>query len=352
MDKVRTGAYNPLPLVPIVLVGAEVDGRPNYLAAGFVGGVNVKPPIVYVSLNKRHHTPKGIVANGTFSLNIPSADYVIETDYCGLVSGRAVDKSAVFETFYGELKTAPMIAEFPLTCECRYTGRSVEFEMDTVYFGEVVQVYADREIVSGEGKLDILKANPFCYSGLENRYRGLGEDLGPGWSLGRQYRPASGRSRKPAGESECRCAIRVLSSRPALVIRSLVSLPELSRAVGDSLAALARYAAERGYTPAGPPFLAVGGYDGRKMEIETGFPTEPGIEGKGEIAVGSTPGGRGAVCRYTGPYEGLPPAQAALERWLEEQGHTAAGPAYQFYLNDPRTTAPDKLETEIVFLLK
>ena len=141
MGKVKTGAFNPLPVAPIVLVGANVDEKPNYMAVAFVNGVNVKPAIIYVSLNKRHHTPKGIIENGTFSINVPSADDVIETDYCGLVSGRNVDKSDIFHTFYGELKTAPMIEEFPITCECRFTGQKIEFEMDVVYFGEVIQVY-------------------------------------------------------------------------------------------------------------------------------------------------------------------------------------------------------------------
>ena len=49
--------------------------------------VHLKPAIIYVSLNKNHHTPKGIIENGTFSINVPSADFVVETDYCGPVSG-------------------------------------------------------------------------------------------------------------------------------------------------------------------------------------------------------------------------------------------------------------------------
>lgn len=106
MGKTKVGSFNPMPIMPIVLVGANVNGKPNYMAVGFVGGVNVKPATVCVSLNKVHHTPKGIIENGTFSINIPSADYVTETDYCGLVSGKTTDKSGVFTTFYGELETA------------------------------------------------------------------------------------------------------------------------------------------------------------------------------------------------------------------------------------------------------
>lgn len=202
MGKIKTGAYNPLPVAPVALVGANVNGKPNYLAVGYVNGVNVKPPIVYVSMNKKHYTPKGIMENGTFSINVPSVDYVIETDYCGLVSGNHVDKSNVFTTFYGELETAPMIEEFPITCECRYLGQKLEFEMDTVYFGEVIQVYVNEEVVGEKGKIDIVKANPIYFSGIENHYRSLGEDHGQGWVIGRQYQPKHAPSAFAAGEAK------------------------------------------------------------------------------------------------------------------------------------------------------
>lgn len=188
MAKIKTGAFIPIPVAPMVLVGALVDGEPNYMAAAFVNGVNVKPPVVYVSLNKNHHTPKGIINNGTFSLNVPSVHYVVETDYC-LVSGKNVDKSKIFTTFYGELKTAPMITEFPITSECRFTGQMVEFEMDTVYFGEVIQVYINEDLLGPDHTIDVLRASPILFSNLENRYRAVGDDLGQGWSIGKDYKP-------------------------------------------------------------------------------------------------------------------------------------------------------------------
>lgn len=235
MGKVKTGAYSPMPVVPIALVGANVNGKPNYMAVAFVNGVNVRPAIVYVSLNKKHQTPKGIIENGTFSINIPSADYVIETDYCGLVSGKSVDKSRIFTTFYGELKTAPMIEEFPITCECRYTGQKVEFAMDVVYFGEVIQVYVNEEFLGENRKIDIPGVNPVYFSGLENRYRTLGDDIGPAWSIGRQYRPKQDLPESSAAESKYRCDIVERSAQPALTIRSRVSLASIAPTIGQSM---------------------------------------------------------------------------------------------------------------------
>jgi flavin reductase (DIM6/NTAB) family NADH-FMN oxidoreductase RutF len=189
MSKRMAGSFIPLPAEPIVLVGANVGGKPNFMPAGFAGGVNHDPEILYVSLNKRHHTPIGIMENGAFSVNIPSIDYVAQTDYCGLVSGRDVDKSKIFTVFYGELGTAPMIEEFPIVCECRYTGRSVEFSTDIAYFGEVVQVFVDEDLlIPGKKAIDAIKARAILYNRLDNTYRAIGDEVGVGWASGKEYR--------------------------------------------------------------------------------------------------------------------------------------------------------------------
>jgi flavin reductase (DIM6/NTAB) family NADH-FMN oxidoreductase RutF len=99
MEYIQTGSYVPLPAAPIVLVGALVDGKPNFTTAAFVAGMNARPAVVGVSLNKNHYTPRGMIANGTFSLNIPGTEDVVKADYCGLVSGRNADKSRIFRTW-------------------------------------------------------------------------------------------------------------------------------------------------------------------------------------------------------------------------------------------------------------
>jgi len=183
MEKVKVGAFSPLPIVPIVLVGANVNGKPNYLAVGCVSAVNLRPPINVVSLNKNHYTPKGILENKTFSINIPSSDQVVETDYCGVASGKTKDKSKVFTTFYGELETAPMIEECWITSECKLIDKK-EFAQCIAFFGEVHQVYAN------EKKFDLLKVNPLIFSGLENLYRELVEikSIGQCYKIGWTYK--------------------------------------------------------------------------------------------------------------------------------------------------------------------
>ncbi len=187
MEKTKVGAFIPMPVAPTVLVGANVDGKPNYLAVGFASGANMQPPIVCVSLNRKHHTVKGLLENGTFSVNIPTAAQMRECDYCGLVSGRSVDKSRVFASFYGDLRSAPMIEECPIVCECRLVGQPVDFRMDSVYFGEVVQCYVDSALYKKGARPDILRIDPLL-TGLDRRYRRVGEELGKAFSVGWERR--------------------------------------------------------------------------------------------------------------------------------------------------------------------
>jgi len=343
MGMLKTGVYNPLPVVPIVLVGANVNGKPNYAAVGFVNGVNYRPAVMYVGLSKNHHTTRGLLENGTFSINVPSEEYVVETDYCGLVSGKSVDKSAVFNTFYGELGSAPMIADFPITCECRYTGQQVEFEMDTVYFGEVVQVYVNEAVAGENGRLDTRKANPLLFAGLENRYRAMGADMGEAWRVGRQYQPTA--------SAVTSCALVERPTQPALAIRSRVEPAGMPAAIGECAAAIYQYALQKGRAPTGALFVAYHGLDGSLLDVEIGLPFETSMEGNNRIIASPLPGGQWVRCLHVGPYDHLPQARVALEQWLKANGRAAAGPRYECYLNDPQSTAPEKLETEILIPL-
>jgi flavin reductase (DIM6/NTAB) family NADH-FMN oxidoreductase RutF len=95
--------------MPVVLVGTQVNGKANFMTVGWCSRANGNPPMFLCGIGNSHHTPKGIAETETFSVNIPSSALVEKTDYCGLVSGAAVDKSGVFDVFYGTLRTAPMI---------------------------------------------------------------------------------------------------------------------------------------------------------------------------------------------------------------------------------------------------
>lgn len=186
MGKKEIGAENYLYPMPVSLVGANVSGKPNYLTVAFFGMVNLNPPLISVSLNKTHYTNQGIRKNKTFSVNIPSAEMAMVTDYCGLFSGNRVDKSQIFETFYGKLKTAPMIRECPLNLECKLV-QTLDFAIDEIFLGEIVEVYSEEQYLT-DGLPDIKKINPIVFSMHDNNYWKIGELIGRAWSIGKKFK--------------------------------------------------------------------------------------------------------------------------------------------------------------------
>jgi flavin reductase (DIM6/NTAB) family NADH-FMN oxidoreductase RutF len=173
--------------MPVVLVGANVAGKANFMPAAFLGIVNYKPPVVACGLSATHHTCDGISASGCFSINLPSAELVEATDWCGLHSGKTTDKSTVFDLFPGDRTGAPMIRECRLTAECRLL-QTVPFAVDTVHFGEVVGVYADEEALT-DGAPDWKKIAPLIFTFPDKGYWQLGDHVAKAWSVGRQFEP-------------------------------------------------------------------------------------------------------------------------------------------------------------------
>jgi len=192
MEKIELAVKAYLFPKPVTLVGTNVGGKPNYMTLAYCNIVNQKPPIISISSGKRHYTNIGIKENGTFSVNTPSADMVKITDYCGLVSGRRVDKSTLFETFYGKHKTAPMIKECPLNLECKVI-KTVELPMNEVFIAEIVGVYVEEQYLTN-GLPDMQKINPIVlsmfddYLGRGNNYWKVVEHLGRAWSIGKELK--------------------------------------------------------------------------------------------------------------------------------------------------------------------
>jgi flavin reductase (DIM6/NTAB) family NADH-FMN oxidoreductase RutF len=186
MSKVNLGANAYIYPMPVTLVGANVEGRANFLAVGWVMRINMKPPLLAVALNKDHFTPRGIREHGTFSVNFPGANLMEKADYCGLVSGRRVDKSGLFRVFYGELETAPLIEECPLGLECRLY-QVTELPANDLLIGEIVAAHADEDCLT-DGQPDILKINPMVLTMPDNNYWTVGERVGQAWHAGKKLK--------------------------------------------------------------------------------------------------------------------------------------------------------------------
>ena len=186
--KVRRGSYPLIYPIPICLLGAQVDGKPNYETIGNVGMVSFNPNLIMISSIKGHHTNQDVNEHGTFSINYPDAGMLAETDYCGMVSGKTKDKGNLFKTFYGVLETAPMIDECPVNLECRVVD-TFQYGSNEVWIGQVVETYLDEGIAPKEPKkwptLD--QVNPFVYS-PPGTYWDLGKQIGRGYEVGKSIK--------------------------------------------------------------------------------------------------------------------------------------------------------------------
>lgn len=168
--------------MPVTLVGTQVEGRVNFMTVGWISRVNANPPYIGVSINKNHYTAKGILENGSFSVNFPSSYMVKKTDYCGIVSGRKEDKSKLFEIFYGKIETAPMIKECPLNLECRLVD-SIEFPTNYLFVGEILAAYSEEQYLT-QGKPDIEKMELLLLTMPDNCYWTIGDYKGEAWKIG------------------------------------------------------------------------------------------------------------------------------------------------------------------------
>jgi flavin reductase (DIM6/NTAB) family NADH-FMN oxidoreductase RutF len=173
-----------------VLVGANVDDKPDFAAVAWTGIAASNPASITISLQSQRYSLKGIYQNRTFSVNIPSVDLVKETDYCGMVSGADTDKvkDCHFEVFYGSLKTAPLIEQCPINLECEVT-HTVNLGSHILIIGRFNEIYLSENCLTG-GRPDIDKIKLFAfgpgkYDSLQKvRYFALGEAFADGLSAG------------------------------------------------------------------------------------------------------------------------------------------------------------------------
>ncbi len=182
------GPLNALYPTPAVLVGALVNSRHNFITIAHVGILTHTH--LSLGIAKVHYTNAGIRENKTFSICLPSENLMVETDYCGIMTGKNTDKAALFDVFYGELKTAPMIRECALCMECRL-DRVVDYPKHDVFVGEIVQTHAKSEALR-DGLPDVEKIRPLLFDMSRKEYFGLGRSVGRSvgrcWNAGKQLK--------------------------------------------------------------------------------------------------------------------------------------------------------------------
>ena len=179
----KTNIGNALALypTPLVVVGAMVDGKPNWLLVGHVGIIGHDH--VMVSLASAHYTNQGIKESKKLSINLVDEAMLPKADYAGSVSGRKTDKSQLFD-YVLDASGVPMITQSPVTMVC-----SVEDLYETKGFESFIctidATYAEERVVNGDGKLDYGALKPVLFEMPTYAYLRTGDVIGPCLSFGK-----------------------------------------------------------------------------------------------------------------------------------------------------------------------
>jgi flavin reductase (DIM6/NTAB) family NADH-FMN oxidoreductase RutF len=185
--KQALGAKTYLFPTPVLLVGTyDQEGKPNLMTAAWGGICCSKPVCINVSLRKATHSYQGILDRQAFTVGVPGASQVAEADYCGMATGRKVDKFASlgFSPVKSQLVDAPYAEEVPFILECRLL-QHVELGLHTLFVGEVLDIKADQAILGPDGQPDMARLQPFCYDPAARGYHRIGERIGDGFSIGK-----------------------------------------------------------------------------------------------------------------------------------------------------------------------
>lgn len=184
MAKIQIGPQTLIYPMPALLVGAEVDGKPNFMAVAWGGIANGRPPMISVAIQPHRYTLKGIKQSRTFSVNVPSTDMVRETDYCGIVSGAKVNKVEVcrFSVFYGKLKNVPLIEQCPINLECEVV-HILGLGSHELIIGKIEETHISESCLT-DGKPDVTKIKPFIFSLSSSQYYAFGEVIAKAFNIG------------------------------------------------------------------------------------------------------------------------------------------------------------------------
>ena len=184
--KKRLGPSERLYPMPCPLVVGGTLEKADLLAVAWINVISSTPPTVAMGLRSTRETLAHIRAIGDFTVNVAPTSLATQVDYCGLVSGRTVDKWAAtgLHPQGSDIVQAPMVAECPYNLECvvRELHQVGEY---VIVFGEIVQTHAEESLLNAEGKVDIDKLDPLVYIAGVREYRSVGPKVADAFSVGK-----------------------------------------------------------------------------------------------------------------------------------------------------------------------
>jgi len=182
--KKKLGVVNCLYPMPTVLVGATVNGKPNFITIAHVGIVTINA--ISISSHKDHYTNAGIKANGTFSINIPAEELVKGNRLLRPGERPGQGQGIPVRNVLGVLKTAPMIAGCPICMEVKLL-HALDFKTHELFVGEIVETYADESVLTS-GVVELQQGQADAVRHAQPAVLALGAPFAKCWEIGKSLK--------------------------------------------------------------------------------------------------------------------------------------------------------------------
>lgn len=166
------------PLPAVMVSAGDKEGNTNILTIAWTGTICTNPAMVYISVRPERYSYPMIRDTKEFVINLTTEKLVRATDYCGVKSGRDVDKwkeMNLHQEKASTLEYAPLIAESPVNIECKVTEIK-ELGSHHMFLAEVTAVHADEAYMNEKNKFELNETGLLAYS--HGEYLGMGEKLG------------------------------------------------------------------------------------------------------------------------------------------------------------------------------
>lgn len=163
--------------IPAVMVSCGNMEKSNIITVAWTGIINTNPAMCYISVRPERYSYNIIKETGEFVINLTSKDLAYATDWCGVKSGKNVDKFKEMKLTKEKcnLVNCPSIKESPVSIECR-VKEIKELGSHNMFMAEVLSINADEKYIDEKGAFDISKCDLVAYA--NGKYFELGSQVG------------------------------------------------------------------------------------------------------------------------------------------------------------------------------
>ena len=163
--------------IPVVMVSSGTMEKSNIITVAWTGILNTNPAMCYISMRPERHSYNIIKESGEFVINLTTQQLAYATDWCGVKSGKNVDKFKEMKLTKeeGKFVKAPLIKESPISIECK-VKEIIPLGSHDMFMSEVLSIDVDEKYIDEKGAFDISKCDLIAYA--NGGYYPLGDKIG------------------------------------------------------------------------------------------------------------------------------------------------------------------------------